>query len=95
MLFTKPDQKARSISKSVPSETSTVGELEMRVLAIVLMVVLTGCATQRGNDRHAQHAADQIRMVAVQREAMVQEAQAESATQVALVEALSGRGFKP
>jgi hypothetical protein len=61
----------------------------MRVLTIALMVVLTGCATQRGNDRHAQHAADQVRMVAVQREAMVQEAQAESATQVALVEALS------
>ena len=61
----------------------------MRVLAVCLMVVLTGCATQKGNERHAQHAADQIRMVAVQREAMVQEAQAESATQVALVEALS------
>ena len=61
----------------------------MRVLAVCLMVVLTGCATSKGNERHAQHAADQIRMVAVQREAMVQEAQAESATQVALVEALS------
>lgn len=62
----------------------------MRLIAGAIAIsVLAGCATQRGNDRHAQHAADQIRMVAVQREAMVQEAQAESATQVALVEALS------
>ena len=62
----------------------------MRFVAGAIAVsVLAGCATTKGNDRHAQHAADQIRMVAVQREAMVQEAQAESATQVALVEALS------
>ena len=62
----------------------------MRFFAGAIAVsVLAGCATTKGNDRHAQHAADQIRMVAVQREAMVQEAQAESATQVALVEALS------
>ena len=62
----------------------------MRLIAgAVAVAVLAGCATSKGNQRHAQHASDQIRMVAVQREAMVQEAQAESATQVALVEALS------
>ena len=59
----------------------------MRYLLILLL--LTGCATEKGNKRQAQHAQDQVRMVAVQREAMVQEAQAESETQQALVEALA------
>ena len=61
----------------------------MRVLTVCLMVVLTGCATSKGNDRHAQHAADQIRMVAIQRESRVQEAQAEAGTNTALVQALA------
>ena len=62
----------------------------MRLLTIVISALLiTGCATQKGNDRHAQHAADQIRMIAVQREARVQEASAEALTQQALVEALA------
>ena len=74
----------------VTSEMFTAGEPEMRLLAVCLMVVLTGCATQKGNDRHAQHAADQIRMVAVQREAMVQEAQADAQNRTPhLVEALA------
>lgn len=60
-----------------------------RLIAIGISAALVGCATQKGNERHAQHAADQIRMVAVQREARVQEAQAESATQQELVKALS------
>ena len=59
------------------------------IVCVVGLSMMVGCATQRGNDRHAQHAADQIKMVAVQREARLQEAQAESATQVALVQALS------
>ena len=50
----------------------------MRLLAVALLVVLTGCATELGNTRHAQHGADQIRMIAVQREARVQEAQAQA-----------------
>ena len=61
----------------------------MRLLAIASCVVLAGCATQKGNDRHAQHAADQIRMVAVQRESRVQEAQVDAQTNTALVEALA------
>lgn len=61
----------------------------MRLLAVCLMVVLTGCATQKGNDRQAQHAADQIRMVAIQREARAKERQAEAANNTALVEALA------
>ena len=62
----------------------------MRLIAgAVIVAVLTGCATSRGNERHAQHAADQIRMIAVQREAMVQEAQADAQTNTALVEALA------
>ena len=62
----------------------------MKLIAgAVAVAVLTGCATQKGNERHAQHAADQIRMVAVQREAMVQEAQADAQSNTALVEALA------
>ena len=61
----------------------------MKALTVALLVVLTGCATERGNIRHAQHATDQVRMVAVQREAMVQEAKAEASTQLALMEALA------
>ena len=61
----------------------------MKVLALAISLALTGCATSKGNDRHAQHAADQVRMVAVQREAMVQEAKAEASTQLALMEALA------
>ncbi len=62
----------------------------MRVVAMTASaLILAGCATSKGNDRHAQHAADQIKMVAVQREAQLQEKQAASAQQVALVEALA------
>jgi hypothetical protein len=61
----------------------------MKFLTISLFVVLTGCATEKGNVRHAQHAADQIKMVAIQREAQIQEAQADAQTNTALVEALA------
>ena len=61
----------------------------MRLLAIASCVVLAGCSTQKGNDRHAQHSADQIKMVAIQREARLQEKQAEAANNTALVEALA------
>ena len=47
------------------------------IAAITVLAVATGCATEKGNQRHSQHGADQVRMVAVQREAMVQEAKAE------------------
>ena len=77
------------ISNLLNSETSTAGELEMRLLTVFLMVVLTGCATTKGNDRHAQHAADQIRMVAVQREAMAQEAKAEADSNAKLYDSLA------
>ncbi len=62
----------------------------MKLLAIAVAVsVLAGCATQRGNDRHAQHARDQIEIVKVQRESRVQEAHADAQTNTALVEALA------
>ncbi len=62
----------------------------MRLLAIVISALLvTGCATSKGNSRAAQHSADQIKMVAVQREARLQEKQAEAQTNTALVEALA------
>ena len=36
----------------------------------VAITVFTGCATSRGNERHAQHAQDQIRMVTAQTESL-------------------------
>ena len=59
------------------------------IIAVAVLAVVTGCATEKGNVRHAQHASDQVRIVAVQREAMVQEAKAEASTQLALMEALA------
>ena len=61
----------------------------MKLLAVTLLAVLTGCATDLGNKRHAQHGSDQIKIVAVQREAQLQEKQAEAEMNVALVEALA------
>ena len=61
-----------------------------RAIALVISsAVIAGCATSRGNDRHAQHARDQIEIVKVQREARVQEAQADVQQNTALVEALA------
>ena len=47
----------------------------MKGLFVLLGVLVTviGCATERGNIRQAQHSADQIKMIAVQREARKQE----------------------
>lgn len=61
----------------------------MRLIAGIAVLALAGCATQKSNDRAAQHASDQIRMIAVQREARVQEAQAESQANAELVKALA------
>jgi hypothetical protein len=61
----------------------------MRLLAVALLVVLTGCATSKGNERAAQHGADQIRMIAVQREARIKEAEAQAEANAALVQALA------
>ena len=61
----------------------------LAVVAVGAPILLSGCSTTKGNERSAQHAADQIRIVAVQREARLQEKQAEAATNSALVEALA------
>ena len=61
----------------------------LTVVAVSLPILLSGCSTAKGNARAAQHAADQVRMVAVQREARVKEKQAEAAQKTALVEALA------
>ena len=61
----------------------------MKLVAVALLAVLTGCATERGNIRHAQHSADQIKMVAVQREARLQEKQAQAVANEKLYEALA------
>ena len=58
-------------------------------VAAVSASILSGCATERGNSRAAQHSADQIKMVAIQREARLQEKQAEATTNTALVDALA------
>ena len=63
--------------------------MKAKVLLVASTIVLSGCATEKGNVRHAQHASDQVRIVAVQREAMVQEAKAEASTRLALMEALA------
>ena len=62
----------------------------MKLLVMAVAVsVFAGCATQKGNERHAQHARDQIEMVAIQRESRVQEARADAEADKALVEALA------
>jgi hypothetical protein len=62
----------------------------MKLLAVVISAFLVmGCSTTKGNARAAQHSADQIKMVQVQRDAILQEKHAEAQLQVALVEALA------
>ena len=54
------------------------------LLAVALIAVITGCATSKGNQRQAEHNASQVRMIAVQREAMEKEALLESQERAAL-----------
>ena len=62
----------------------------MKLIAGMLAVsVLAGCATEKGNVRAAQHGSDQIRMIAVQREAQLKEEQAQAAANEKLYEALA------
>ena len=61
----------------------------LAVVAVGAPILLSGCSNTKGNERSAQHAADQIRIVAVQREARLQEKQAEAKTNTALVDALA------
>ena len=62
----------------------------MRLLAAaMILAVITGCATSKGNQRQAEHNASQVRMIAVQREAMEQEALLESQERAALYQAIS------
>ena len=61
----------------------------MKITGMLAVSVLAGCATKAGNERVAQHGADQIRMVAVQREAQVQREKAQAAANEKLYEALA------
>ena len=61
----------------------------MKPLAITALIVLSGCATERGNIRHAEHARAQVEMVAVQREAQLKEEQAQAQANEKLYEALA------
>lgn len=63
--------------------------MKIIALAVAGTILLSGCATELGNTRAAQHGADQVRMIAVQREARVQEAQAQAQMNAALVDALA------
>jgi len=59
------------------------------ITGMLAVSVLAGCATGKGNERAAQHGADQIRMIAVQKEAQVQREQAQAAANEKLYEALA------
>ena len=59
------------------------------VTGIVCASVLAGCATSKGNERAAQHGADQIRMVAIQKEAQRDVATKQAQANAALYEALA------
>ena len=61
----------------------------MKLITGMLAVLMTGCATQAGNERQAQHGSDQIRMIAVQKEAQVQKEQAQAQANEKLYEALA------
>ena len=61
----------------------------MKALAIFISLLLVGCATEKGNQRQAQHANDQIRMVAVQKEAQIDLATKQTQANAALYEALA------
>lgn len=62
----------------------------MKILSIAFVIIIfSGCATQRGNDRIAQHSADQIKMIAVQREARMQEKKAEAESNANLFDSLA------
>ena len=61
----------------------------MKLLVVAVLAVLTGCATERGNQRVAQHSADQIRMVAIQKEAQRDLATKQAQANAALYEALA------
>jgi len=59
------------------------------ITGIVCASVLAGCATSKGNERAAQHGADQIRMVAIQKEAQRDVATKQAQANAALYEALA------
>ena len=59
------------------------------ITGMLAISVLAGCATKAGNERVAQHGSDQIRMIAVQKEAQVQREQAQAAANEKLYEALA------
>ena len=62
----------------------------MRALtAICTALLIAGYATQKGNDRLAQHGADQIRMIEIQREARQREKLAEAQSNSELFDSLA------
>lgn len=59
------------------------------IAAVIALLAITGCATQKGNDRLAQHGADQIRMIEIQREARQREKLAEAQSNSELFDSLA------
>ena len=62
----------------------------MKKLAFAIALILTaGCATKLGNERASQHGTDQVRMVAVQHEAIKDQKVAEATAKAELYKALA------
>jgi hypothetical protein len=62
----------------------------MKKLALAISLVLvSGCATKLGNERASQHGTDQVRMVAVQHEAIKDQKIAEATAKAELYKALA------
>ena len=56
---------------------------------LIAVIFLAGCATKTANVRQSQHSADQIKMVAVQREARLQEQKAKASSNEKLFDSLA------
>ena len=61
----------------------------MKYALVVFLILITGCATKLGNQRASQHGSDQVRMVAVQHEAIKDQKVAEATAKAELYKALA------
>jgi hypothetical protein len=61
----------------------------MKYAFAIALILTTGCATKLGNERASQHGTDQVRMVAVQHEAIKDQKVAEATAKAELYKALA------
>ena len=61
----------------------------MKYAFVIALILTTGCATKLGNERASQHGTDQVRMVAVQHEAIKDQKVAEATAKAELYKALA------